>query len=226
MRNPSIIKRLNLQFERDDIITLGFEAPTLTDSLFEIISRDLQNRIDAATPGQDPKIVVLDCRTIEYITTAMILKLVSLHQKLRQVAWRLVLLGVPDVMQEVLEIIKYNEYFDSVKNEDELHQFVQKKQAPFSPVALLPTFLPTNPQAVLSVSSFHREIIDDLRWAEEQYRQHRFDQYSGQHIAILKGKVEGASTDAAALITEVAARHPGLPRERIALFFVDHDDWV
>src|SRR5437660_1649349 len=56
---------------------------------------------------------------------------------------------------------------------------------------------------VLTVSPFHQQIVEDLRWASEQYACGHFDQWVGMYVAVLDKKTLGEGYHVGRLLERV-----------------------
>lgn len=73
---------------------------------------------------------------------------------------------------------------------------------------------------LLGVNPLHKEVLEDLRWSEEQHAQGAFDAYLGHYVAVVGKETWGVGFDVESLVRE-NARKAGVIPGRAALFFVD-----
>jgi anti-anti-sigma regulatory factor len=233
MAGRALIRRPDLQFAREDVIAFGFTRSITAASAFQLVDGELslvtQKTFESLKLMQmenRPRVVVLDLRAIQdkdFSSEAVVTDLLTLCKKWHRHYPIWVLLGVSGTIVEVFQVTRIDQLFWFVADEKELLELFQKKLPPVT--TSQPTLLPMDSLA-LTVSSFHQEIIDDLRWAEEQYAEGHFAQYAGMHVAIIRKELKAAGNHVGHLLEEVHKVNPEVPVERIALFYVDPGDEV
>jgi anti-anti-sigma regulatory factor len=247
MDESAFIRLLDLDGLLGDVKAFGFTRPISAASVFGMIDRELQLEAEEESrrPGfqeieESTRVLVLDCHVVKDLSSSAIPDLLALYNKWVWAYPKWVLLGVSEDIQEVLKTTQIDGIVGLVEDEKELRELIQKALPPaqkeLTPLRVMlfscfapdikRTHLPRKSPRPLSVSSFHREIIDDLRWAEEQYAQGHFAKYAGMHVAIIRKELKAAGNHVGQLVEEVHQANPDVPVERIALFYVDPGDDV
>lgn len=87
--------------------------------------------------------------------------------------------------------------------------------------ATLATFPARNlTHAPEEVSPLHKEVIAELRWADEQEAKGAFDAYAGRYLGIVNRALQAVGGDPTKVIAEAATK-TGVALERVALFHVE-----
>jgi hypothetical protein len=72
---------------------------------------------------------------------------------------------------------------------------------------------------------FEEEIIEDWRWIYEERRRGRFDEFAGQHVAVLDKTVYGSSRDPILLRQYVPEKY-NLNPDRLVIFGIPQEKWI
>lgn len=109
----------------DGTLVVSFNEPQILDeAVIQQIGTELVEAADAANPG---KRMVLNFRGVEFMSSAMIGKLVLLSKKCRKDGVALKLCDISGNVQEVFKIMKLNKVFEIYKTEDKALKAFDKK---------------------------------------------------------------------------------------------------
>lgn len=106
---------MSIQSEtRDGILTIKIRYPRLIEeSILEELERDVLAKIDQS----DAERVILDFDQVQFMSSAMLGKLVKIHKKCKSFKVKLKLSSVSADIVEVFKITKLNKLFDIEKDE-------------------------------------------------------------------------------------------------------------
>ncbi len=114
--------RPELQLE-SDVLAFGFSGGDVDDAAVGILGGALLDHLlQTATPSTH--FVVADLRNLKHLSSVGIGRLLSLHRKLRQVDWKLILLISDPVTREVFAVTSLDRLFSVVADEAALHDLV------------------------------------------------------------------------------------------------------
>jgi hypothetical protein len=204
----------------------------------------------AGTATGKPTHAVIDLTEVNYLDSSGLGRLLEAVKRLKENNLEVVVC-VSDMIRPVLELTRIDNLFHVVGSRDEAMGLIRSLSASqrdgagiqssslsapegesWSPAtaslspqraAHLPAVL--SGAEVLDVSPFHRQVVEDLRWAADQYAAGRFDPYLGMYVAILDKKKLGVDYHVGRLLDRVTQANPEVPRQRIALFYVDPGEW-
>ena len=100
---------------KDNILTIYFaDTRILDESKMREISNDLQTLLDKTDEEQ----IVLDFRCVEFMSSAMLGKLVQIHKRCKEYKASLKLCGINSEIRKVFKITKLDKLFDIYSDED------------------------------------------------------------------------------------------------------------
>jgi hypothetical protein len=76
------------------------------------------------------------------------------------------------------------------------------------------------PAASWEGTAIPEDVLEDWRWINQERATGRFDEYAGQHVAVLKQTVLGSGRDSHLLRAYLCEKHHIAP-ERLVVFYVD-----
>lgn len=107
---------------REDVAVVTITVPQLTDeSNVEILGRDLFSLVEQ----YDQRKVVLSLERVDYLTSSVLGKLISLHRKMHRSEGKLVLCQLRPEVREVLHLSRLIDYFLTVETLDQALAAVQ-----------------------------------------------------------------------------------------------------
>ena len=109
----------------DDVLLVGFgQSKLLDEAVIKEVGDQLINKI---TEAADSKRILLTFHGVQFMSSAMLGKLVMFGKKCQQAGVDLKLCSIPDDIMEVFKITKMNKAFDIQKDEEKgLKAFTKK----------------------------------------------------------------------------------------------------
>ncbi|WLD12938.1 STAS domain-containing protein [Planctellipticum variicoloris] len=93
---------------QDDCVVVTFHAAKLSeDDNLELLNQEMQALIDQ----YQVRLLVVNLATVEYLTSAVLAKLITLHRRLHRKEGHLAICGVKDVVDDVFRASRLDEYF-------------------------------------------------------------------------------------------------------------------
>lgn len=102
--------------EHGDTLLVGFKTRMLND---EENIEQLGQELFSLVEQYDWQKLALDMSKVEYLTSSVLGKLITLHRKLHRNSGRLVLFGLTDGVHTILNTSKLLSYFTVVDNQNE-----------------------------------------------------------------------------------------------------------
>ena len=110
--------------KRDDILFLEIgDFRLLDEARIEQLEKDIYEAIDQSSEGR----VVLDFRNVEFMSSAMLGKLVKVHKKCQGFKVKLKLCSVSPEILEVFKITRLNKLFDIEKDAESARKAFNKR---------------------------------------------------------------------------------------------------
>lgn len=101
--------------EHGDVLVVGFRVRLLNDEEnIEQLGQELFSLVEQANWLK----LVLDLTNVEYLTSSVLGKLITLHRKLHRCQGKLVLFGLSEGVDAILRTSKLLTYFDVAENRD------------------------------------------------------------------------------------------------------------
>lgn len=113
MSYPDFDPTYILPRDEGDVSIVSFTIPRLTDDEnIEQIGRELL----AVIEHYGRRKVVVDLGNVDYLTSSVLGKLITMHRRLHRAGGRMVLCGFRNEVAEVLETSRLDEYFETAPN--------------------------------------------------------------------------------------------------------------
>jgi hypothetical protein len=77
---------------------------------------------------------------------------------------------------------------------------------------------------VLEISPFHREVLNDLLWAEAEAKRGTLPGKPGQYVAVVNREVKDVGFHVGEMMKRLKTTNPSVPRARYALYYLDPGD--
>lgn len=106
-----------LNFEQQtDVLVLCFTLARLSDEEnIEQLGREMTTLLELS----DASKVVLDLDGVEYVTSSVLGKIITLHRRLHRKDGQLIICGIGDAVGEILQASRLAEYFHTAETRDE-----------------------------------------------------------------------------------------------------------